>query len=448
MKLRSKIGYGIGDMGAGILWGMVSNFILVYMTDAVGMAAAAVGTIILFTRVFDGVSDALMGTIIDNTRTKLGKAKPWYLGSIVPLVVNSVLLFNIPKSIPEKSQQIYFFVLYFTMTVIFYTIKDVSYNALPALVTDSTKDRISMNIYRYAFSLSTAIVVSAVTIPVINVMGGIGNQEAWTKVVMVFAVIGLVTLTVSALSIKEINIDKNPSKEAKTKSKLPFYKAFAYTFTNRYFIIMLVSTLMGMTRLALMAAGVYYATYVLGNAELVGLLYIASIFPMMLGMFLGTPLINKLGMQKARNAGNIVSFFGALLAAVFASNFAIVIVGISLLALGLGPSTATSSAMLSHVAEYSEWKYHAKLQGTTFSCNSVATKLGTGIGGALIGWGLQAGGYVAGAAVQSSKAIFMITGVYLYLPVLLCAVSLVLNFFLDIEYKMPGIKEELAQRNS
>ena len=448
MKFRSKLGYGIGDMGAGIIWGMVGSYLMIYLTDSVGMAAAAVGTIFLIARIFDGFSDALMGTIIDKTYTKMGKAKPWYLGSIIPLVIIFVLLFNIPKTMPDTAQQIYLFVLYFFMTAIVYTIKDVSYNTLPALMADNTEDRVSMTIWRFVFSLSTSIVIGIVTMPAITAMGGLGSQEAWSKVTIVFAAIGLVTLTISALSAKEINVGKKTAKENPQQGSLPFYKAVAYAFANRYFIIVLVATLAGMMRIALLGAAVYYATYILGNPDLVGILTIASLLPMLIGMFLGKPIVDKLGMQKARTIGNGISLLGALLAAIFAENFTMVIAGLSVLSLGLGPSTSTNAAMLAHIADYGEWKHRVKLQGVTFSCNSVATKIATGLGGALIGWGLQAGGYVAGAAVQSAKTIFMIKGAFLYLPALLCVVTFVMNFFLDIEYKMPAIKEELAQRNS
>jgi len=448
MKLTRKIGYGIGDMGAGIMWGLVSSFLLIYMTDSVGMAAATLGTIILLTRVFDGVSDAIMGTIIDKTNTRMGKAKPWYLGSIIPLTISFILLFNIPGTMSEGTLNVYFFIIYFTLTVIFYTIKDVSYNALPALVTDSTKDRISMSIIRFVLSLTTSIVMSVITMPVINSLGGVSSQAAWSKITIVFAVIGVITLTISALSVKEMNIGSGTDEVKKEKSSLPFYKAFAYTFTNKYFIMGLVTTLASMTRIALMAGGVYYATYVIGNVDVVGLLSIAALLPMIIGMFLGKPFINRLGMQKTNQIGFFISLAGALISAVFANNLTLVLVGMALVALGFGPATATGAALLSHVADYGEWKHHVKLQGVTFSCSSIATKVGTGLGGALIGWGLQAGGYVAGATEQTAMTILMIKGVFLYIPVLLCAIPFVISFFMDIEYKMPAIKEELAKRNN
>ena len=113
MKIRNKLGYGMGDLGAGTLWGMASSFMLIYLTDTVGMAAATVGTILLLARCLDGVSDAFMGTVIDNTHARIGKARPWFLVSILPLAVSSVLLFNVPANISGTGQWIYVFAMYF-----------------------------------------------------------------------------------------------------------------------------------------------------------------------------------------------------------------------------------------------------------------------------------------------------------------------------------------------
>ncbi|GHT86022.1 MFS transporter [Bacteroidia bacterium] len=448
MKTRSKLGYGLGDVGAGTLWGMV-GFVMIYMTDAVGVSAAALGTMMLCARVFDGVSDALMGTVIDNTHTKWGKARPWLFGSIAPLVITFIMLFNVPGNLSKNGKATYFFILYFIVTAVFYTINNVSYNALPALVTDSTKDRVSMSIYRYVLSLTTGVALSVVLVPVINSMGGLSNQAAWTKVTIVCALIAVTMLTVSGLSVKELVTVKKTDKETgKKKEKgVPFYKAFGYTFSNKYFLLQLAMTIFTLTRLGLTGAGVYYAKCNLGNPDLVGLLGIMSYLPMILGMAPAPFLFGKIGMKRTRDIGNAVGLAGALLAAIFADNLVLMLIGLGLTALGAGPNTASGSAILAHVADYSEWKHHVKLTGTTFSCIGVATKIATGLGAALIGWGLAWGGYNAAADVQTPDTLFAIKAVFLYIPVLLSVLNLVCNLFLDVEKKMPKIKEELAARN-
>lgn len=447
MKKRHKLGYGIGDMGAGTIWGLTGGFLMVYMTDTVGISAALLGTLFLAARLFDGVSDAFMGTLIDNTHTKIGKARPWFLASILPLVVCTILLFNIPSSFSVTGKSIYFFVMYFVVTVVFYTINNVSYNSFPALVTDKTEDRIGMALFRYVSSISTGLVVSVITIPLLKRLGGLNNQAAWSKVVLLYCLIGLVALTITGFSVKEIITAKKAKIEANKEDSIPFYKAFKYTFSNKYFLIMITDSIMMMTRMGVAGAGIYYAQYNLGNADLVGVMSIASLLPMIVGMLISAPFLTKFGMQKSRIIGSSISLFGGILAALFGNNFSMLLLGNALIAFGIGPSSASNSALLAHVVDYGEWKNKAKLAGTIFSCNSVGTKLGTGIGSAIVGWGLATGGYMAGSPSQSASALFAIKAVCLYIPVVLLTVGLILNCFLDIEKKIPEIKKELAARN-
>jgi len=450
MKTRNKLGYGVGDLGAGTLWAMVSSFILIYLTDSVGMNAAVVGTMLLIARSLDGVTDAFMGTLIDNTHSKIGKARPWFFASILPLVVSTVLLFNVPANISEASQKVYVFIMYVAMTAIFYTANNVSYNALPAFVTDSTKDRIGMNVFRYLFTLSGGIAIGSITIPLVTSLGGSPNsQVGWTQVSIIYGLVAAAALTIAGFSVKEkvSEAKAKPGKEKKDKNKLPFYKAFWYTFNNKYFLIMLAIALLGLIRMGTLAAGVYYAQYNLGNPALYGLMTVASLLPMMVGLVLSPALAAKIGMQKSMIVGAAVSLFGAIVAALFGDNFILLLIGMGLAFFGMGPGAASTAALLAHVADYGEWKHGEKLAGTTFSCNSVATKVGTGIGNALVGWGLALGAYNAGAVVQPDSALFAIKALYLYVPVIVCLITLALVFFLDIEKRIPGIKKELAARS-
>jgi GPH family glycoside/pentoside/hexuronide:cation symporter len=446
MKLRNMIGYGVGDVGAGIMWGMVGSYALVYMTDAVKLSPAILGTMLLVARVFDGVSDAFMGAIIDNTHTRLGKARPWYLASILPLVVIAVLLFNVPAQFSDAGKYAYFFVMYFLMTAVFYTVKDVSYNALPALVTDSTKDRIGLNIWRYLLSLSTGIVIGVATVPALNSMGGISDQSAWTRILFVYSLIALPTLVISGFSVKEMNVASKGAGEEKPKG-IPFLKAFALTFQNRYFLLSLGGTLLGMIRMALGSANIYFAQYNAGNAELVGILTIASLLPMIVGMLLSPPLLSRFGMLKVKAVGGFVSLVGSIVAALLPGSFAMVVLGQCLIAFGMGPFVASGSAWLAYVIDYGEWKNGEMLTGTICSCNSVATKVGTGLGNAMIGWGLAIGGYMAANPVQAASALNAIKAVYLYIPVALSLLIFVLSLFQDLEEKMPQIKAEMANRS-
>ncbi len=444
MKTIEKVGYGIGDLGAGVLWGMTS-YVIVFLTDAVGLDAGLIGTMMLVIRVLDSLSDIIMGRIIDNTHTKIGKAKPWFLGSILPLSLTTVLMFWIPESFSMPGKFIWATVFYFLMTCVFYTINSVAYNVLPALITDNAKDQVDMNVFRYFFSLSIAVVISAVTVPVVNSWGGIGHVPAWTKITLIYAVIATIALLLCGLSAKE-RISEKLEQSTVNEKKLPFLTALKYTFQNKYFILRLVGSLFGLLRVGVIGVAVYYATYILGNSNLSGLLSIAFLLPMIFGVVLSPILVKKVGMQKSLIIGSIVSTCGALFALAFSNSLAFVLLGTAINAIGLGPGSACGAALGAQIADFGKWKHKVDLTGMTFSSVSFAIKVGTGIGTAMIGWGLAWSGYIAGAAVQTDATIFVIKALFLFVPVLSSAISIFTAMKMDIEYKIDDIRKEIAER--
>ena len=458
MKLRNKIGYGFGDVASGALWSMCTSFILIYLTDSVGIGAAIMGTMFLVTRICDGFTDVLMGALIDRTHSKWGKARPWYIASIVPLIISSILIFHVPARLSYTGKLIYVFVTYFVMTAIVYTVNSVAYNCLPAFAADNAKDRIHMNVFRFIGSTVMGIVIASVVLPLVTHFGGsITSQTGWTKVILIVSAMSLVAFAITAVSVKEIVPEKKAKSDKEDKvdqekpvensQKVPFVKILWYVLSNRYFIIMALSGLVGIIRTGMLAASTYYAQYNLGNGSLLGLITLAAMVPLLIGVVISPPFHIKWGMQKTMIVSRVIGMAGALVSAVFAGNFVLELVGIGLNFFMIGVSASSSAAMLAYIADYGEWKHGVNHTGTIFSCISFTTKVGTGIGTAMVGWGLALGGYVGGALVQTQSALFAIKAMHLYLPVVLTAVLLILVMFLDVEKKMPKIKEELAARN-
>ena len=89
-----KLAYALGDLGSNFVWTFCSSWLTLYYTDSVLMSAAMIGTIMLVLRLFDGVSDIIFGALIEKTRTKMGKARPWFGASIIPLVIIQILVYK------------------------------------------------------------------------------------------------------------------------------------------------------------------------------------------------------------------------------------------------------------------------------------------------------------------------------------------------------------------
>lgn len=163
---------------------------------------------------------------------------------------------------------------------------------------------------------------------------------------------------------------------------------------------------------------------------------------MIFGVVLSPTLVKKVGMQKSLIIGGIVSTCGALLALAFSNSLAFVLLATAINAIGLGP--ACGAALGAQIADFGKWKHKVDLTGMTFSSVSFATKVGIGIGTAMIGWGLAWSGYVAGAAVQTDATIFVIKVLFQFVPVLSSAISIFTATKMDIEYKIDYIRKEIA----
>jgi GPH family glycoside/pentoside/hexuronide:cation symporter len=191
------------------------------------------------------------------------------------------------------------------------------------------------------------------------------------------------------------------------------------------------------------ALNIYYAQYILHNPALVGVLSLAGLVPIIVGMVLSAPLIKKVGKRNAALIGAFVSLAGALLVLVDPSNFQILIIGTVLKTLGTAPAVATGAAMLADTVEYGEWKTGARTEGLIFSGSGLAPKIGSGLGGAIVGWALAMGGYIGGLETQSDSAISAINVLFIYVPIILAALQMALMWIYTLDKKFSEIMSEL-----
>jgi GPH family glycoside/pentoside/hexuronide:cation symporter len=160
IKLKEKLAYGLGDVACNVVWSGVGSFATYYYTNSAGLAAAAVGTMFLVSRIFDGISDIIMGIIIDRTRTRFGKARPWLLWMALPFGISGFLLFSVPQSWGVGAKLVYAYITYNLLSTVIYTAVNLSYGALNALITDDSRDRTLLNIFRMLGAVFCGIMVT------------------------------------------------------------------------------------------------------------------------------------------------------------------------------------------------------------------------------------------------------------------------------------------------
>ena len=151
-----RFSYGCGDLGCNIIYSAMSAFLLFYYTDYVHVNAATIGTIMLLSRVFDGVTDLIMGVIVDRTKSRFGKCRSWILRMAIPFALAGILLFSVPSGLGETSKLVYIFITYNLVSSVVYTAINVPYATLNALITQIQYENLSSQAYAHVFSANFA----------------------------------------------------------------------------------------------------------------------------------------------------------------------------------------------------------------------------------------------------------------------------------------------------
>ena len=200
LKWYNKVGYGSGDIAGNVVYAFLTSFVMIYLTDSVGLAAGIVGTLIALSKLFDGFTDIFFGSMIDKTHSKLGKAKPWMLYGYIGCAITLVCCFAVPTSWGNTAKYAWFFIAYTLLNGVFYTANNIAYSALTSLITKNSKERVQMGSCRFIFAFSTSLLIQSVTVKFVDYCGG--DAAAWRTVAIIYAIIGLIVNTISALSVK------------------------------------------------------------------------------------------------------------------------------------------------------------------------------------------------------------------------------------------------------
>ena len=168
LKWYHKVGYGTGDVAGNCVYALLTAFMMIYLTDTVGLSMGIVSTLIAVSKIFDGVSDFFFGRMIDKTHTKMGKARPWMLWPYIGCSVCLVACFAIPTSWGETAQYAFFFIAYTLLNAVFFTANNIAYASLTALITKNTSERVQLGSFRFVFAFATKIIIEAVTVQVLH----------------------------------------------------------------------------------------------------------------------------------------------------------------------------------------------------------------------------------------------------------------------------------------
>ena len=437
LKWYNKIGYGSGDIGGNVVYAFLTFFVMIYLTDSIGLNSGIIGTLMAVAKIFDGISDVIFGSLIDKTHTKMGKARPWMLWPYFGCGVCLFAIFAIPTSWGKVAQYTFFLIFYVMLNAGFYTANNIAYSALTALVTRNENERVQLGSIRFIFAFTTSTIIQAITFGLVDYFGN--DAAAWKIVALIYVMIGIISNTISVLSLKELPEEENNTKKETSApaEKYSLREAVGLLIKNKYYLLILGIYMLTQLYSAFTGVGTYYMTYVLGDANLLGKFATALNIPMIIGLLLVPTVIAKLGgMYRINYSGYIVATVARFLVivAAYMGSIPMMLAFTAVASLGMCPLQGDLNAVIASASDYTYLTTGKRIDGTMYSCTSLGVKLGGGLGTAVSGWLLAASGYIKGGAVaQPDSVITMLNVMYLWLPAIFCALVTFLLIQLNVE---------------
>lgn len=440
LSLAEKLSYSAGDCGAQIYVTLCTYFLTGFYTDTVGIAAAAVGTMMLLARLFDGTSDLIMGAILDKTKSRYGKARPWMLWTAPLMGIALIAMFIVPSSLGDNGKLVYAYFTYILLNCIIYTANGIAYNSLLARMTLNIQDRVSCTSIRFVLGNVMALCINAITANLVTSLG-------WSKLIVIYAIVEVILLLICFAGCKE-HIDESEDGEVAVE-KIPLRTALPALLKNKYFYLQ--ALMMVFLYINIMTVGnmmYYFCNTVLGSLAAMTMVSMFYNVPTIIGSFINPSLVAKFGKRKVLIGAFIASMIGRAIVGFGGTNMTTILLGCAIHGLALGPIYADVFAMTPDIVDYGEWKTGIRSEGLTTCCVSFGMKVGLGLGGFVASWILALGGYDGMAATQSTSAISSIQFGFGYASVILSAICLVIILLMNIDKDIAQIQKDLMAKHS
>lgn len=443
LTVTEKIGYGFGDLASNLFWQMFAIFIAKFYTDVFLLSAAAMGTMILVSRLGDALIDPLIGTIADRTNTRWGHFRPYLVWMAIPMAATAVLTFTTPH-FSASGKLVYAYVT-LMMMMFAYSAINIPYSALLGVLSPSSDDRTSACSYRFVMALLPVFIIVNTAIPLAKYFGGSDNSPyGWQMTMVVYASVAVVLFFATFLMTKE-RVQPPPKQETSWSSDV------ADLSRNKPWVILCIVGISALTYANIRGTViVYYFDYVVPN----GKAYFGSVMStgaaaFILGVMVTSPLSKKFGKRRFYMVSMTLT---ALLTAGFyfvpPRNLPLVWGAHALISFCAAPTAPLVWAMYADTADYAEWKWDRRATGLIFSAASFAQKFGWAIGGGGVGWLLDYFGYVPNA-VQSPRTINGIMLMMSVIPTIGAAVAVGALWFYDLhDDTVERMGEELKARRA
>ncbi|MEP6714967.1 MAG: MFS transporter [Terriglobia bacterium] len=433
------LSYAASDAAGQLVFAVVSNYLLYFYTDVYGIPIGVAGTILLVARLIDGIDAPVWGMILDRTRSRWGKYRPWFLWLAGPYAILGVLTFLSPD-LSARGKVLYSAATYIALGIL-YTGINTPVTAILSTLTRDPSERVVLTTYRMVGSKIGVLIVSAAALPLVSFLGGGNDKRGFMLTMPIFAAGAALAYLVAFRNLEEVV--KPPSMPVRI---FGMFGAMAGNWP--WFIIAASSLFFWIAYVSRVSTAVYYFTYNLGRRDLVPLVNSLDVVSLTAVVFLPW-LCRKTSKRNLWAAGLAGSIVGQFLMYAGSPSVPLVLGGWIVAAIAGGVAMTMPFSMLSDSVDYGEWKTGIRAAGLLTAVGAaLCLKAGSGIGGALPAWIMSAHGYVPNAAQTPFSLAGIATG-FLWLPAAFFALSLIpVLFYGRYEAMEPRIAEQLRERSA
>lgn len=435
LPLRQKVGYTFD--GLANVWMMaIPMFLMTFATENLTVAVGVVGLVMMLVKVLDGFTDIIAGIIIDNTKSKKGKARPWMLWMAVPYAITLAAVFYIPEGASPVVKIVLLAVLYALSISVFGTIISVARTVLMTRMTNDPKERGQLGVLNDGVSAILCGLLMSLT----NVWA---MKYGYAPVFTVYAVVAFAACILTYILCRENVGELNDIMIGEKRQSVKLKDLFITLGKNKYaFVLLIYIFILNLANTIIQTGGVYYAANVLGDQMLFSKYMMFMVIGNIAGFLIAAPLVRKIGSRKIFILGSILGAVAA--ATMFFSHgrsFALICVCVLVIAVsGITFTTTQIMAMTGECVDYGEWKTGVRAEGVTSAISSIGVKIGGAVGSALLSAAMAAGGYISGAASQTPEAIEAINFAFAGIPMILYAGLAVLYIF---TWRLEGRHDEM-----
>ena len=405
-KKEKWLGYLVGPAGALLLNAVLATYLLVYYTDVLNLTTLWKGAFLtvfpIVSKIIDAVTNILMGQIIDRTKTKEGKARPWLLLSAILVPITGILLFTVPES-NETIKAVWIMISYNLFYSFAYTIFNMSHGLMVPLSTRDGVARGGLSVFNQITTIMMSGILVALIFPMV-IMPMIGvDKSKWITLMSMISILALPLTLVEYFFTKERVTEEKADEES---SGLSLGQQLKILFTDKYMVLMYIYFFVYTVGMTLKNLGlVYYCNYVLGtyNDGITQMLVsVLGGIPMGIGIFAVWPLAKRFGKRNVTMVGFILYAAGSLICWIFSTNLVMVLIGQFIKNIGGLPCAYVFMALFADCLDHLEWEKDLRMDGAAMSIYNIIAVAMVGIMTGVFNWMLAKAGYIAPFTASST----------------------------------------------